>query len=588
MLHNKSSSFAIVISTLLFGAVGAAPLLAQACPDPIRTTAGFEGAAAHIRYLADDRLEGRAVGSDGARCAGDYLAAQFEAVGLEPGGTEGSWFQAFPIRKGAELGPTNALTVDGTPYGVGTDWVPLGFSASSSVESTLVFGGHGLSSPGNPEDRFAHIDLTEKVVVLEWGDPDAPHGVSMRGDPHFKATVAAGRGAAGVLVIAPEGMGRPDIASETRAALGVPVAVVNGESADAIRAAAEAGAPVSFRADVNELWVDARNVVALLPGSDPSLRDEYVVVGAHYDHLGLGGEGSLDPDARDVHNGADDNASGTAAIVEAARALAAGPAPDRSVLFIAFTGEERGLWGSAHFVREPTIDLEETVAMVNLDMVGRVTEDALTVFGFATAAEWDEVVDGANEALDRPLRIAKAPDGYGPSDHSSFHGEGLPVLHLFSNTHEDYHRPSDDWPKINFDGVDRVVGLTAGITRRLADGGADAVALTPIQTEQPAPPSANASSSSSGGGYGPYLGTIPDMSPRDFGLRLTGVREGSPAEEGGLRPGDVVVEFDGKEITDIYAYTYALQERAPGDEVVIVVEREGERVTLNVTLGERR
>jgi hypothetical protein len=326
-------------------------------------------------------------------------------------------------------------------------------------------------------------------------------------------------------------------------------------------------------------------VVALLPGSNPLLRDEYVIVGAHYDHLGLGGEGSLAPDAREVHNGADDNASGTAAIVEAARALASGPRPDRSVLFIAFTGEERGLWGSAHFVAEPTIELEAAVAMLNLDMVGRVVDDALTVFGFGTAAEWDEVVDAANGGIARPLAIAKAPDGYGPSDHSSFHAEGIPVLHFFSNTHADYHRPSDDWPLINVDGLDRVVELTSAVTRRLATGGADAVALTPIQTEQPSAPT---SSSSSSGGYGPYLGTIPDMTPRDFGLRLTGVREGSPAEEGGLRAGDVVVEFDGKEIGDIYAYTYALRDKEPGDEVVIVVERDGERVTLTVVLGERR
>ncbi|NIR36410.1 MAG: M28 family peptidase, partial [Actinobacteria bacterium] len=167
----------------------------------------------------------------------------------------------------------------------------------------------------------------------------------------------------------------------------------------------------------------------------------------------------LAPDSREVHNGADDNASGTAAIVETASALAGGRRPDRSVLFIAFTGEERGLWGSAYYVAQPTVDLGSAVAMLNLDMVGRVVDDALTVFGFGTAEEWDEVVDGANASIPAPLRIAKAPDGYGPSDHSSFHAEGMPVLHLFSNTHEDYHRPSDDWAKVNFDGLDRVVDL---------------------------------------------------------------------------------------------------------------------------------
>jgi hypothetical protein len=255
------------------------------------------------------------------------------------------------------------------------------------------------------------------------------------------------------------------------------------------------------------------------------------------------------------------------------------------VLFLAFTGEERGLWGSAHFVAEPTIDLASAVAMLNLDMVGRVNGDAVTVFGFGTAAEWDEIVDAANAGLDTPLAIAKAPDGYGPSDHSSFYAEGIPVLHFFSNTHEDYHRPSDDWQKINQNGLERVAELTTAIARRLGSGGPGAVTLTAIQQEQPAAPS---TSSSASGGYGPYLGTIPDMTPRDFGLRLTGVREGSPADEGGLLAGDVVVEFGGEEITDIYAYTYALRDKRPGDEVVIVVEREGERVSLTVVLGERR
>ena len=225
--------------------------------------------------------------------------------------------------------------------------------------------------------------------------------------------------------------------------------------------------------------------------------------------------------------------------------------------------------------------------MLNLDMVGRMDGDALTIFGFGTAQEWDQVVDEANLDLDQPLDISKAPDGYGPSDHSSFYGEGIPVLHLFTGTHEDYHRPSDDWQLINSSGLDRVVALTAGIVKQLAEGGSNSVNLTPIQ--QPAPSQTPSPSSSSTSGYGSaYLGTIPDMTPNDRGLRLTGVREGSPADQGGLRAGDVVVEFDGTAIGDIYAYTYALQAKKPGDEVTIIVQRGEERVPLQVVLGERR
>ena len=587
MSHDTLPSFKTFSSALALTLVACSSATAQTCPDPAALTDGLDGAMAHIRYLADDRLEGRAVGSDGAHCAADYLAAQFSALGLEPAGSQGNYFQPFPIRKGADLGPDNRMVIAGRVFSAGTDWLPFGFSASANLEGELIFGGHGLSSPGNPEDRYARMDISDKIVVVEWGDPDAPRGASLRGDPHFKATVAAGRDAAGMLLLAPRGMELPLPDNETRGFLGIPVAVVSGAAAEAVRAASMEAAPVQLHTDVRATRVDAQNVVALLPGADPLLADEYVIVGAHYDHLGFGGDGSLAPDSRDVHNGADDNASGTAAVIEIARALTEGPRPDRSVLFIAFTGEERGLWGSALFVAQPTIDLESTVAMLNLDMVGRVVDDAVTIFGFGTAAEWDEVVDAANAAIAEPLDIAKAPDGYGASDHSSFYGEGIPVLHFFSNTHADYHRPSDDWPKINADGVERVTQLTAEVVRRVAKGGATAVELIPIQQEQPSP-AVSAEPSSSSRGYGPYLGTIPDMTPRDFGLRLTGVREGSPAAEAGLRPGDVVVEFDGKEIADIYAYTYALRAKEPGDEVVIVVERDGERVTATAVLGERR
>ena len=548
----------------------------------------------HVRYLAADDLEGRAVASAGERCAGDYIAARFAELGLEPAGRQGNYFQPFAVRKGAELGPGNLLSAAGRTYDLGTDWIPLGFAAMADLEGALVYGGHGLSSPGNPEDRYAHIDISGRVVVVESGDPDAAHGASFRADPHFKATVAAGRGAAGILVLqsgeagpaAEAQLPRPD--AETRAALPIPVAVVAAGAAESVRAAASEEAAARLRTDVRPTEAEARNVVALLRGSHPTLRDEYIVVGAHYDHLGLGGEGSLAPDERTIHNGADDNASGTAALVEIAAALAQGPPLDRSVIFAAFTGEERGLWGSARFVAEPPVALERVVAMLNLDMVGRVADDRLTVFGFGTAAEWDEVVDAANASLEAPLSIGKAPDGYGPSDHASFYGEGIPVLHFFSNTHADYHRPTDDWNKINADGLERVAALTAAVTRRLAAGGADAVALTPIEQEQPSPAGGASPSSSSTSGYGPYLGTIPDMTPRDFGLRLTGVREGSPAEEAGLEAGDVVVEFEGREIGDIYAYTYALRDHEPGDEVTIVVERDGERLTVTAVLGERR
>ena len=557
----------------------------------------------HIRYLADDRLEGREVGSRGAWCAGEYIAGAFRSLGLAPAGSNHDFFHHFSVRKGVRLGSGNALRVAGRAYMIDSEWVPLGFSASGHMEHALAYGGHGLTGddPAGNEgeggkddaeeagDEYARMDISGRIVVVEWGDPDAPHGMSLRGDSHFKAMEASGRGAAGLLVLAPEGMRLPDPSDETRAALSIPVVMVAGEAAGAVRTAAQEASSAGLAVDISPETAEARNVVALLSGADPDRAREYIIVGAHYDHLGFGGDGSLAPDSRDVHNGADDNASGVSAVIEIARRLADGPPLDRGVLFMAFTGEEKGLWGSARFVAEPTVPLDEAAAMLNFDMVGRMQDRTLTVFGTGTAEEWDDVLDDANADLSEPLAVAGVADGYGPSDHSSFYAEGIPVLHFFTNTHEDYHRPSDDWQKVNGEGVDLVVELASGIVRRLAGAEAadtEAIALTALAQARPSPGGASSSSVS---GYGAaYLGSIPDMTPRDSGLRLTGVRAGSPAEEGGLRGGDIVVEFAGKPIADIYAYTYALREQSPGDVVKIVVERDGEQITLEVTLGERR
>jgi len=556
-----------------------------ACPDPVRLTAGIQGPLAHVRYLADDALQGREVGTPGADCAADYVAATFRALGLQPGGAGGSWFQAFPVRTGAALGPENRLAISGSTHAPGKDWTSLGYSASKEVAGRLVYGGYGISRPGAPDDSLAHMDVTGKILVVEWGDPESPSGRSLHADPHFKATVAAGRGAAGLVVLLPDGMPLPSLDRETRRAFDISVIAAGGALAATLRQQARSQGELSARTDVRPTTAEARNVVALLPGTDPALRGEYVIVGAHYDHLGIGGEGSLDPDSRAVHNGADDNASGTAGLMDIARRLAAGPRPGRSVLFIAFTGEEKGLWGSNRFVTEPTVDLGKAVAMINLDMVGRLTDNTVTVYGTGTAKEWEAVANAANAKLSNPLKLAFAPDGYGPSDHASFTAVGIPVLHLFTNTHVDYHRPSDDWEKINTDGLERIADVSTRVVQQLAGtSGAVALSLTRIRQERPAAPAGGAAS----GGYGPYFGTIPDMTPRDFGLRITGVREGSPAEMAGLKGGDVIVEFDGKAIADIYAYTYALREKKPGDAVKVVVERDGKRITMNAVLGERR
>ncbi len=554
------------------------PALAQdSCPNPRPITQGLEGPLADVRYLADDALQGREVGSAGAQCAADYLADRYREIGLEPPTPAAGYFQAFVVTTGAELGSENRLTVAGRTYTLGEDWIPYGFSASQAIDGTLLYGGLGM--PG-------------QILVVDAPDPHAPESGSMESDPHFLAAAAARHGTGALIVVLANGEPLPDPARESRPSAPIPVIAVTAEAGEALRPAAGDMAEASLQTDVGVSRRQARNVVGILEGADPDLRHETVVIGAHFDHLGLGGDGSLAPDAYGtVHNGADDNASGTAALLAVATRMASTlQRPQRSVLFLSFTGEEKGLWGSAHYVEEPLRPLDATVAMLNMDMVGRLDGGALTVFGVATAEEWESTLDEVNGARAEPITISKLPDGFGPSDHSSFYGEGIPVLHFFTNAHEDYHRPSDDWDSIDERGLEAVVELVTDVAWRVAGTfESTALALTPVEgAGNPHGGSLPSGDSQASSGYGPYLGTIPDMTPRDTGVRLTGVRDGSPAEEAGIQAGDVIIEFDGAEITDLYAYTYALREHRPGDEVSIVVLRNGERVEVTAVLGRRR
>ena len=522
---------------------------AQACPNPDTLTEGMDGVMAHVRFLADDALEGREVASQGERCAAEYIASHFEAAGLQPAGEEGSWMQAFQVRSGSDLAEDNALILAGEERAPGAEWTPFGFSGSSRVEAPMVYAATGLSrdtsGAATPEGS---VSVSGKIAVIEAETPGATPG-SFQADPHFKASVAQGREAAAVVVLLPEGAELPDMSRERRPFVQVPVVAVRGALADRIREAAQAEETLTLAAAVEPRMGEALNVAALLPGSDPALAGEVVVVGAHFDHLGWGGEGSLDPDAVAIHNGADDNASGTAALLEVASALADGPAPARPVLFLGFSGEEKGLLGSAHYVRNPTVALDEAVAMLNLDMVGRLRENTLTVYGMVTAPEWEGLLRDVNTRSPEPFELALLPDGYGPSDHSSFYGEGIPVLHFFTNTHTDYHRPVDDWDTLNGEGLERITDLVTQVTGAVAGAGTRVAELTPVESEPPAPAGGD---EPSGRGYGPYFGSIPDMTPTDFGVRLSGVREGSPAERAGLMAGDVIVRFGDTEVTDLY------------------------------------
>jgi hypothetical protein len=323
---------------------------------------------------------------------------------------------------------------------------------------------------------------------------------------------------------------------------------------------------------VNRREAEVKNVVAVLEGEGPHA-DETIVVGAHYDHLGFGGEGSFLPDKREIHNGADDNASGTADLIEVARRLATlGHKLPRRVVFIAFTGEERGLLGSAYYCRHPLFPLDKTVAMLNMDMVGRLSDAKLTVQGVDTAKQFGEVLDKANADYD--FKITRQSGGFGPSDHSSFYGHKIPVMHFFTGIHKDYHRPSDDFDKINVPGMRQVAGLVTDVALALAEADSRP---TYQETKRPA-------MAGGGGGDRPYFGSIPDFAPTEPGYGISGVTSGSPADKGGLKAGDIIIKLGESRIGNLEDFDSALRKHKGGDKVPVIVRRAGKELTLTVTL----
>ena len=348
------------------------------------------------------------------------------------------------------------------------------------------------------------------------------------------------------------------------------------------RSVASVGVRVSGRVALDATQAQTANVAAKLPGRGALVNDA-VVIGAHYDHLGYGGNGSMKQNERAIHNGADDNASGTAAVLAAAERLnelVKDARNRRTVYFVLFSGEESGIAGSSFFVAHPPVPLDRVRAMVNLDMVGELRDDQLIAFGAESAPEWTAALDSAARPLG--LKLTSKGDGYGPSDQTSFYAARIPVLHLFTGAHERYHTPEDDAGFVNFAGGARVAEMTAHLGEQLALG-----KLTPTYAVASAAPAMQGDSR----GYGSYLGTIPDyraMEDAKGGVLLGDVRPGGPADRAGIRGGDRIVEMAGTRIENLYDMTFALQDHKPGETIDVVVVRDGSRVTLRATLGERR
>jgi len=572
-------------------------------------TPAAEWLVEHVKTLAAPELEGRASGTPGAERAARHIAAEMQRAGLTPGGDQATWEQAFTVPTGIKLGDGNALRILAPPARALTlarEFVPLTMSADGAWEGDVVFAGFGITAPDVGWDDYGGLDVRGRLVLVLEGEPRRGDvaGPFRRPDAYHyaershKVINAREHGAAGVLLVAhPDragaalppltGLGQPwsifalAVSRAGADALLAPAGVTLAAAAAAIEAGpapksfAVAGARVALRVALVRERGRAANVIGVLPGRDARRSDETVVIGAHYDHLGRGGEGSLAPDALGaVHPGADDNASGVAAVLGLARAFAAAGGAARTLVFVAFAGEEMGLLGSTQYVRRPARPLESTVLMVNLDMVGRLRERTLYVGGVDGGAGLRELVTAQAGGLTLALR----GDPFGPSDHTAFYSAGRPVLFLFTGAHADYHRPSDTWDRINGAGLAEVTAFAA----RVVDAAASTT-TPPAYVRIAAPPS------STRGGYGPFFGVVPEFGEReDGGVRVGDVRAGSPAESAGVRAGDVIVTFAGMTVGTLQDFSFALRSRRPGDRVDVTVRRDGAEHRFHAVLGERR
>ncbi|WP_081864888.1 M20/M25/M40 family metallo-hydrolase [Chondromyces apiculatus] len=585
----------------------AAPAVASPAAAPARLAIDSDPAAAgriqaDVVALTTQEMEGRGTGTDGARRAAELVAKRFEELGLEPLGDAGaqakSFLQAFEARVGAAVEPPQLKVVrgkQGTAVDAKTVTTADG-SESGTVAGAAVFVGHGINASALGWDSYAGIDVSGKVVVVLAGAPtlDGAHqkdALRDFGSVRYKLRTAREHKALGVVVVA-EGEELPKGSHDT-SGMGVPAVVVTRSAAEKLFPAAKirdkatwevkkapapkaiAGVNLEFTTKVTPQKATAWNVVGLLPARAGSPHaGEFVVVGAHYDHLGHGGSNSRKPGSTEIHHGADDNASGTALMMEVARRMAALPArPDRGVVFVGFGAEELGTLGSRHFVEAPPASIgaiKNVVAMINADMVGRLRDDKLLVDGVGTSPGWGPIVKAAGDGL--KLELAQGAEGFGASDHAPFTAARVPVAFLFTGVHEDYHQPSDTAEKINAEGESRIATLAG----RMALAVSQQVERMPF-VDAPADPKR-----SGRGGFKVSVGTVPDYAYQGKGLRLTGVRPDSPASRAGLQAGDVLVKVGSHEITNIHDYMFSLGELEPGREVVIEVERNGTRVPLKV------
>jgi hypothetical protein len=588
----------------LWSVLAGAALLAAAAAPSIDPKVYLD----EVKYLASPELRGRETGTPESEKAAAFIAAKFREFGLKPADGK-NYYQAFEYTASARPGPHSSIAVTAggqtTHLQLGPEFALFNFSHSGHFSGTPVFAGYGITAPEFQYDDYAGLDVKGRVVVVLRRGPKG-HEFGQHEAFASKASNAKMHGAAAVILVSQEPSGEKQgmIVTEGPDDAGIPVVEAGGEAAGRWFAEAgrslpgliseidSTGKPASFafppsiqvdgNADLVRDLKTVHNVDAYLPGKT----GEYVIIGAHYDHLGLGGQYSLAPNLTGtIHPGADDNASGTAGVIELARWFSRQPKQKRGILFLAFTGEEEGLLGSAFWAQHPELPLDKAIAMLNMDMIGRVRGGKLYIGGTATGSTFRTLVEHLT-AADRGLNVdfSEGPES-GSSDHSSFIARSVPSLFFFSGLHSDYHKPSDTWDKIDAPDAAKVLQLVAQVADELREEDG-----RPAFHKPAAPPghgSGDPGPVSSGSGYGPWFGSVPDFGEGIKGVKFADVTAASPAAKAGLKGGDIMVEFDGKPIGNLYDFTYALRAKKPGDEVKVKVMRDGKPLEVSVTLGKR-
>ncbi|MEM7038615.1 MAG: M28 family peptidase, partial [Bacteroidota bacterium] len=520
----------------------------------------------HIIYLADDDLAGRETGTEGEDMAALYITRQFTETGLKPAGPDNDWLQDFEYLDSRYATEKCALKVSKSEFKLNETLFPFPASANGEFSGEAVYVGFGIHAPDLKHDDYKGKDVKGKVVVIDRGSPDKdnPHGkFAQHAAIGLKAEVAQKMGAMAVIFVNPEKMemDAPTLRFSRRVSRSeVPMMWLKGEMAKNLD-----GKMVTGNVEIADDRRTGHNVIGLLDhGAEMT-----VVFGAHYDHLGMGEEGSLHRGEKAIHNGADDNASGVAMIIELANELKKDEYKRYNYLFIAFSGEEKGLLGSNFYCKNPTIDLKKVNCMLNFDMVGRLdpAKNTLGINATGTSPFWEEKLPGIQ--ID-DMKIKTSKSGVGPSDHTSFYLKDIPVLHFFSGTHGDYHKPSDDAELINYDGMSKIYRFVVDLTGKISATEQLTFTKTKNEDNQSAPR------------WKVTLGVVPDYLFDGEGMRIDGVTDGRPASKAGMKAGDVVVKMGAHEVKDMMGYMRALSKFDKGDKVKVYIMRDGEKLKKKV------